>query len=374
MSAAPAERPCHVLFVIAGLGAGGAERVVSLISSAWVARGWRVTIMAFDRPQDPVYHRFDPAVEIRRFDIPPGRNPASTLMAQGRRILAIRRQLKDARPDVVISLLTKINVLTLTAAIGTGRKIIVSERNNPRAQNANSAWNALLAQLYPRAAGIVMQTRASLDCLPQSARSLARVIHNPIEAIAPPASAAGVQRVLVGVGRLTHQKGFDLLIEAFAKVARLHPDWILRIWGEGEMRGMLERQVASLGLSHRIELPGKSETPGGWLAKADAMVLSSRYEGFANVLGEAMAAGLPVVAFNCDFGPAEMVDNLVDGLLVPDGDAGALAAALDRIMGDAALRMRLGIAARQSATRFASPAIIEQWDRLVDDVRAVAGA
>jgi glycosyltransferase involved in cell wall biosynthesis len=104
------------------------------------------------------------------------------------------------------------------------------------------------------------------------------------------------------------------------------------------------------------------------------MVLSSRYEGFANVLGEAMAAGLPVVAFNCDFGPAEMVDNLVDGLLVPDGDAGALAAALDRIMGDAALRMRLGIAARQSATRFASPAIIEQWDRLVDDVRAVAGA
>lgn len=374
MSHFPSSRQCHVLFVIAGLGAGGAERVISLISTAWIARGWRVTIMAFDRPEDPVYHSFDPAVEIRRFDIPAGRGLASTLLAQGRRLLAIRRQLKHVRADVVISLLTKINVLTLTAAIGTGHKIIVSERNNPRAQKANAAWNALLAQLYPRAAGIVMQTRASLDCLPLSARSLARVIHNPIEVTALPTPASGAQRVLVGVGRLTHQKGFDLLIDAFAKVARLHPDWILRIWGEGEMRGVLEGQVASLGLSHRIELPGKSDTPGGWLSRADAMVLSSRYEGFGNVLGEAMAAGLPVVAFNCDFGPAEMVHDLVDGLLVPDGDAGALAAALDRIMGDAALRTRLGIAARQSATRFASSAIIEQWDRLVDDVRAVAGA
>jgi glycosyltransferase involved in cell wall biosynthesis len=102
------------------------------------------------------------------------------------------------------------------------------------------------------------------------------------------------------------------------------------------------------------------------------MVLSSRYEGFPNVLGEAMAAGLPVVAFDCAFGPAEMIEHEGNGLLVPANDTGALAAALDRLMGDERLRERLGQAARSSAARFSPGAIIARWDEIVTQALGAA--
>ncbi|MDX3909608.1 MAG: glycosyltransferase family 4 protein [Sphingobium sp.] len=358
----------RILFIVAGLGAGGAERVISLMSGAWVKRGWDVKILAFDSPNDPVYHAFDPAVKIVRLGLlPTVGGPAGSLLVQGRRILAIRRTLARLQPDIAISFLTKINVLTLLATAGTRHRVIVSERNNPRAQQASASWNALLARLYPRADAIVMQTRASLDCLPAKVRARAIVINNPI-AMASPKLPPAEKHVLTAVGRLAYQKGFDLLIDAFATIAPKHPHWTLRIWGEGEMRPALEQQVARLGLTHRVELPGKSRNPESWVEQANVMVLSSRHEGFANVLGEAMAAGLPVVAFDCDFGPAEMISHGVDGLLVPAGDVAAMAVALSQVMADSALRERLGRAAKISSERFSPPRIIARWDALIEDV------
>lgn len=355
-------RSFHILFVIAGLGAGGAERVIALIANAWVAQAWRVSILAFDDAGEPVYHRFDERVTIHRLGLSTRGGGIASMIAQGRRIRAIRRMVRRQRPDAVISMLTKINVLTLLATVGTGQRVIVSERNNPHAQDANQTWNAALARLYPRAAGIVMQTRASLICLPPMNGPLVRVIPNPIQA---PSVAAGKDAPLLSAaGRLTHQKGFDLLIDAFARIADRHRDWTLKIWGEGEMRGALEAQVARLGLEGRVLLPGTSK-PGEWMRDGGIMVLSSRYEGFPNVLGEAMAAGLPVVAFDCAFGPGEMVTHGTDGLLVPAEDVATLSGAVAHLMEDTALRQRLGQAASRSAARFAPETIIGEWEELV---------
>lgn len=367
-------RQQHAVFVIAGLGAGGAERVVSLIAGAWIAKGWKVTVLAFDGPEDPIYHDFHPAVKIRRFGLSSGGGKVRSMLAQGRRIMAIRRTLNLLRPDIVISLLTKINLLTLVATLGTSHKVIVSERNNPQAQRANAAWNILLARFYGRAAAIVMQTRASLDCLPPHARAKARVIPNPI---LPPQSSKLISMewpVVTAVGRLTYQKGFDLLIEAFASIAPSHPDWKLVIWGEGEMRPALEGQVRALGLIDQILLPGASKIPGGWVHEAAIMVLSSRYEGFPNALGEAMASGLPVVAFDCPFGPSDLIRQDVDGLLIPPGDVAALAQAIERLIVDEALRTRLGSAAGRSVLRLTPARIIAQWDSLVREILSTGSA
>jgi len=362
------DRSLHVVFVIAGLSAGGAERVLNMISSAWAAKGWHVTIVAFDEPDEPIYHDFDPAIKILRFGIAAGGGVAASVLAQGRRLLAIRRHVKRARPDLVISLLTKINVLTLLATWGLQQKIIVSERNNPRAQNANPAWNTLLNLLYPRASAIVMQTRGILDCLPVSVRAQAKVIPNPISTPILSKLMDPEALVMVAAGRLAHQKGFDLLVEAFARIAPQHPAWKLQIWGEGELRSALQAQIERMDMSGRIELRGISQKPGKWLEGATAFVLSSRYEGFANVLAEAMLAGLPVIAFECDFGPQEIVHHGMDGLLVPKNDVSALAGAMDHIMTHADVRERLGAKARQSAKRFAPATVIAQWDALVDTV------
>lgn len=358
-------RSRHILFVIAGMSAGGAEKVIALIANHWVAKGWQVSILAFDDPDTPVFHPFDDRVRIHRLALVTSGGGAKSMLAQGRRILAIRRYIRQYRPDVVISMLTKINVLTLLAGLGTHQPIIVSERNNPLAQQANAAWNAALMRLYPRAAGIVMQTRASIICLPPTSRSMVRVIPNPISG--SKAAATSSVQVLTAVGRLTHQKGFDMLIDAFAHVANRYPAWSLKIWGEGEMRAALEAQVSRLGLERRVSLPGTS-SPGEWARDGGIMILSSRYEGFPNVLGEAMAAGMPVIAFDCAFGPGEMITHGVDGLLVPPDDVEALAAAMGHLMDDPALAQRLGAAALLSAARFSPDMIIHRWERLIEEL------
>lgn len=355
----------HILFVIAGLGAGGAEKVIALIANHWVAQGWRVDILAFDDPDTPIFHSFDDRVRIFRLGLATGGGGLKSMLAQGRRLLAIRRHMSRCRPDAVISMLTKINVLTLLAGVGMRQRIIVSERNNPLSQQANAAWNATLMRLYPRAAAVVMQTKASMTCLPPMTRPIVRVIPNPIRASKD--GEIKTASVLTAAGRLTPQKGFDMLIDAFARISEQYPNWSLRIWGEGEIRSELEAQVRRLGLGHRVSLPGNSR-PGEWTRHGGIMVLSSRYEGFPNVLGEAMAAGMPVVAFDCAFGPGEMITHGVDGLLVPPDDVEALADAMAHMMDDQALAARLGGAARLSAARFSPEAIIGQWETLVEEL------
>jgi glycosyltransferase involved in cell wall biosynthesis len=362
----PPETP-GIAFVVAGLGAGGAERVIALLADRFLAAGRAVTVIAFDHPGDPVYHVFDRRVRLLRLG---GRRGG--LAAVAGRVRRLRKLLAQEKFGVVFSFLTKINVISLLAAIGLPVAVVACERNNPQRQAAHPVWQQLLHRLYPRAAAIVLQTEASRACLPGAVAARARVIANPIAV--PPGIANGPRpQRLVAVGRLEAQKGFDLLLEAFAQVAPRHPQWQLAIWGEGPLRAALEAQLAALGLAGRAALPGLSATPGAWLATTGVFVLSSRYEGFPNALAEAMAAGLPVVAFDCRFGPGELIRNRIGGVLVPEGDVSGLAAALDGVMGDSILQSRLGAAARLAAGAYAPDYIFGMWSKLERDVRARGG-
>ena len=137
------------------------------------------------------------------------------------------------------------------------------------------------------------------------------------------------------------------------------------IWGDGPLRGPLKAQRDALGLRQRVAMPGITRQPGGWINGADLFVLSSRFEGWGLVVGEAMAAGIPTVSFDCPFGPADMIDHGRTGLLAPDQDVAGLAEALAAAMADADLRQRLGIAAREAMRAYTSERILAQWDGLV---------
>ncbi|MXN67426.1 glycosyltransferase [Stappia sp. GBMRC 2046] len=242
--------------------------------------------------------------------------------------------------------------------------MIVSERNNPEAQRFNAVWDWARTKAYPHAFGLVTMTEGARRFFPLYMRKRSWVIPNPVRLPGEWSPQRGNNN-LIAVGRLVDQKGFDLLLEAFSKVARSFPDWTLTIWGEGPLRSELEARRDELGLGERVRMPGVTERPTIWIETADIFVLSSRYEGWGIVLLEAMAAGLPVVSFNCEWGPSDMVTDGVDGLLVPPLDVDALADALAKLMGDKTLRVRLAQSAARSAAKFAPDRINELWREAV---------
>jgi glycosyltransferase involved in cell wall biosynthesis len=179
------------------------------------------------------------------------------------------------------------------------------------------------------------------------------------------------RKTVVAAGRLTRQKGFDRLIPAWSQVARAHPDWRLEIYGSGPEGRALQQLVSQHGLSGTVRLMGRTKRLGHAFSNASIFVLSSRREGLPMVILEAMSKGLPVVSFDCPTGPAEIVVDDYNGVLVPDGDIPALTRALRRLVEDDEQRARLGSGALETAARYDVEAIGKQWAELIDGLLRV---
>lgn len=353
----------RLAFVQAGLGAGGAERVVSLLAADRCRRGDDVHLFAFAGEEEKSYFALHPNITVHRLV----EDETSLLSKLGlirslRRVLILREEFKKLQPTLIVSFLTKINILCLLAARNLGIRVVISERNNPKAQKKHVAWRLVSGVILRRADRLVMQTDAILKTLPDTLRRKAFVIGNPCEATDVHKKHSTEMFSLVAVGRLVEQKGFDTLIKAFAKIATDFPEWTLTIFGEGPDRGLLQSQINTLDLEDRVKLDGITERPGEWVSVASLFVLTSRYEGFPNVLIEAMAAGLPVVATDCDFGPSEIIESGVSGLLVPVDDVAELASAMACLMRNNALRQKMGRSAQETIARFSMHEIAEKWD------------
>ena len=181
------------------------------------------------------------------------------------------------------------------------------------------------------------------------------------------------EKRIVGAGRLSQEKGFDSLIEAFARVAAAHPDWQLQIYGEGNHRLDLERLVIEHGVSNIVDLPGSTHDLGTKLAEASIFALPSRFEAFPMVILEAMSKGAAIVSFDCPTGPRQMITHGHDGLLVPAEDVAAMARELDRLMHDPQLTASLGEQARVTAKAYSPAAVGARWDALLDELSGGAG-
>lgn len=366
--------------VISSLGGGGAERVMTLLANAWVGSGNEVTLITLASHCMDTYP-LDPAVHRIALDV--AGNSPHVLAAIGHnfvRIRALRRALAASRPDAVISFIAESNVRVLIAAAGLRVPVIVSERTFLNGHHMRGIWRKLRRWSYPRAAAIVAQTRRCATELEAVVSRRVDVIANPVSigparngvASAPDSTARaahdGSRHTLLAVGRLSPEKGFDLLIDAFAQVAERHRDWNLLILGEGPLRADLVQAIAMHGLGGRISMPGFDAQIRHAMRRSDLFVLSSRYEGFPNALLEAMVEGLACVSFDCDAGPRELIEHRKNGWLVPAGDATALAAALDALMRDADLRAQLGRRARDVGTAYSLATILDQWNALVTSV------
>lgn len=366
-----------ILFVLPTMRAGGSERVISTLANYWAGTGRKVSVATFEPSSAAPYYPLDHRIAALPLNLPPTKSSAASAITRtGERILAVRRTIRTVRPDVVISFLTKANVLTVLAAQGLGVPVIISERNNPRIQRFSRLWDVARAYAFPRADAMVSMTQGALDFYPPRQRPNARIIRNPVSLPADLRIRRN-GRTLTAVGRLNKQKRFDRLLDAYALIAADFPDWRLVIWGEGGERAALEAQIDRLGLASRVEMPGLTREPGRWVETADILALTSDYEGWANVIVEAMAAGIAVVSVDCDYGPKELLGyerpagearTERAGIIVAKDDVRALADALASLMRDTARREGLGRNGAAYASRFTVPAIAAEWDDLIAEV------
>jgi glycosyltransferase involved in cell wall biosynthesis len=370
----------NVLILIHSLAGGGAERVTVNLASLWARSGWQVTLVTLAGTE--VDH-FSLHPGVRRVALGLARDSAglwAALFNNARRLWVLRGVLRQVRPDVALAMMHSASVLLAVASLGLPLTTVGAERAQPSAVPLGRMWNVLRWWAYGYLDAMVALTQESAAWIKHHTRAT-RVEVIPNSVIWPlPAQAAHLDPASVGrpggarllaVGRLAPVKGMDTLLVAFARLAPVHPDWELVIVGEGPQRADLEQFITQHGLTGRVFLAGHVGNPGDWYNSARLFVLTSRHEGFPNVLAEAMAHGLACVSFDCEAGPRHIIQHDTDGWLVPDQDTEALVEALDRLMRDDALRGRYATRALEIHDRLGESGIAAHWRRLFEEVAGV---
>ena len=370
MSSSPCRRP--VLLYIDALKTGGAERI-ALRWAGWLQQaGHRVVLLTRHGSRRDFYPL--PATLERRVE-PPEPHWLRRLGWFGfpLRLWRLRNVLHDLQPALVLGITTLPAIKVLLASVGSPWPVVISERNYPPAKPPALLWRWLRRLAYPWAQGHLVQTLRTADWLVAHQgvpRERCHPVPNPViwplpvfePQLDPSASLPAGASLLLAVGTKPHQKGFDRLLDAFALIAPRFPSWHLVILGLDPAPGrhhravveLLERSQADPVLRQRLHCPGAAGNVGEWYAAADLFVLSSRYEGFPNVLLEAMASGCACLACACPTGPDEIISHREDGWLLPaDASPADLADALAVLMEDQDLRRQLGRNARSVVDRFA---------------------
>ena len=358
-----------VFLVLPDLALGGAQRVGVRLAERWTASGDHVRIVTLGRPEGD---HFDLPSGVSRTSIAPVTERggvAGVVRKNVHRARSLRRLVRADRPDVIVAFVDATNVFTLLATRGLRVPVIVSERVDPREHWISLPHRVIRRLLYRRAAAVVVQTDRVVEwATTVTDGQRVHVIPNPVP-LPVTAARPAEPPTIVAAGRLVHQKGFDVLIEALGGIDRaLLGPWQLEICGEGEARRELEAQIDNLGLRDRVHLAGSVRDLDAHLERASIFAFPSRFEGFPNALTEAMAWGLPVVASDCPTGPRELIDDGVSGRLVPVDDPKALAGALTALIESPAERARLGAAARRSLGSFDPDKIAAVWSDLFEEV------
>ena len=369
----------NLLLFIHSLSSGGAERVTANLANNWAKRGWQITIVtSAERELD--FYDLHPSVRRIALDLAvESPNLLPSIINNLKRMIALRRVLRRVMPEVAIAMMSTSNILLCLAAAGIrSTKVIVSERIYPPKLPIGRAWKMLRPWAYPFADRVIMQTCKGLEWLKHEIpKARGAVIPNHIPHSLPvsepellPSEWVGDDRkLLLAVGRLCKQKGFDQLLHAFSELAPVNPEWDLVILGEGALLHEIEKQVQVLELVNRVHLPGRAGNMSDWYYRADLYVMSSRFEGFPNTLCEAMAHGCAAVSCDCDTGPSDIIRDEVDGLLVPTDDIASLAAAIQRLINDNVLRHQMAARAIEVRERFSPEKISGLWEELLEELR-----
>lgn len=340
---------------------GGAERVLVNLAKYFAEQGIDTTLVTSFR--DSWEYPLDP--RVRRLTLEEEQLHQSRLQRNVGRIAKLRRLCRQEKPDLLLAFMAEPNFRAVMATRGLPLKTVVSVRNDPEREYAGKAGRLVGKCLLPLADGCVFQTQDAKAWFPEKLQKKSAIIYNAVKPEFYEVQRLPVPGEIVTCGRLEEQKNHALLIEAFARMQERRPDTVLKIYGEGSLRPMLERQIAALGLTDKVLLMGATNNVAAALRTASLFVLSSDYEGMPNALMEAMAAGVPCVSTDCPCGgPRELFGAELANRLVPCRDAAALADAMEHAL----TGPEDGKAFRQRAAEFAPHKVYGAWVGYLEQV------
>ena len=351
--------------MVAGLNAGGTERVVSTLANFWASRGLRVQLFVLATPHEPFFP-LDSRIEIKYV---PGRNT----LGVAQRILGKISQLKELRSNFtsdpgapIFSFLPHVNVLTILASYRLRRRVIVCERNLIQRQDLSVIWRVLRVAVYWKADAVSVNRSDNLTVLRRFVSgSRLLTLPNPVSLPAYDVlPQENREKLIVAVGRLTFQKGFDILIEAAAFLDSLERGWRLEIWGSGIEEANLEKLILKRRLSGKVKICSPSPHLPSVLRAASIFVMPSRFEGLPNSLLEALSVGLPVIVSRHCGDLVEDIASVSQRLVAPDDQPETWATAIERLIDGEDLRLELSSRLSEIVTPYRVGNAIKAWNNI----------
>lgn len=375
----------RIVILINSLRGGGAERVAVTLADKLAKQGHEVCIVTHADMSEDFYVV---PKNVRRVRLRQKNKLAtsviSRLLIHFQAALIFRRFLKKTDTDIVIGMMTWSALIALLAVWGTRTRAVTAERNAPWMESRPRSTQVFTRLLYRRAAAHVAQTSKTAEWLIQTqAANNVRVIPNAVgrsvdakgPKIAPHSIVPSSAKVLLAVGSKMHQKGFDMLVKAFSALSITGQEWHLVILGlhaqadiNSNAKGYLAHLANERHIGHRLHMPGPATNLGDWYKRSDIFALTSRYEGFPNVLLEAMAAGTACIAFDCETGPSDIIEHGINGLLVPRENIRALTETIQLLADDQPLRASLGSASRNIIHKYSWRTILSKWEQLLKEL------
>ncbi|MBJ2172627.1 glycosyltransferase family 4 protein [Aureibaculum sp. A20] len=335
-----------IVLVTPLLDLGGGQRYVSELANYWSTQGHSVSIICL-RSGEPFYS-INSEVRIIKLCMCQG-NTFKKAVGIVKTFIKLRKKIKEIHPNFVLSILSSTNIFTLISTRFLNVRVFVRDAMSPYRERSKKEMY-LRKLLYKKADGVILLTKIAKDFVEaETGVTNARVIHNPVSHVHK-FDNIKKEKMVITVGRLTSIKAQHYFLETCAKINR--SDWKFVILGEGELREELNNQIVSLELNNKVIMPGAVQDVDSWLNKSMIFASTSVSEAWGNAISEAMAVGLPVVSFNCDVGPSEMIEDGENGFLVPVGDVDQFSKKIVQLMNDENLRNKFSLNASEIQDKF----------------------
>lgn len=354
----PSEK-IHIALFISALRKGGSERVLVNLAEYLKKQGVQVTVVTQYKGKGE--YELSPDIKRVFSEITEEETSRSRAVNFVRRFRKLRRIWKEEKPDVILSFIGKNNLMALLTSSFLNIPVVISVRGEPQAEYASGLMRFLARTYFAKAAGVVLQTKEAFSFFPDRIRKKAVILKNPLNPSFIRERFEGERELCIhAVGRMDANKNHEMILHAFSGLAEDFPGARLVIYGNGECREPLLKLAGQMGLSERVSLPGAVADVADKIYKSSAFVLSSFSEGMPNTLIEAMCLGLPVISTDCPCGgPAELIQDGVNGFLIPPGDTDALERKLRILLSDREKADEMG----RNAARLLEEYLPEQVDR-----------